>query len=94
MLHRGQRFGQRSVQRDVRGSGMLLKREIEPHTLAIGAHPKHCSRDAPWAFAFRVCSRTLAGVVVAVQSSREVARLARVGRGSSLRLEDVQWATP
>ena len=68
---------------------MLLERELEPHTLAIGAHPEHRSRYAPRAFAFRVCSRTLAGVVVAVQSSREVARLARVGRGPSLRLENV-----
>ena len=69
--------------------GMLLERKLEPHTLAIGAHPKHRSRDAPWAFVFRVRARTLAGVVVAVQSSREIARLARVGRRPALRLENI-----
>jgi hypothetical protein len=70
-------------------SGMLLDRELEPYTLAIGAHPKNSHRDPPRAFAFCVCSRSLAGVVVAMQTSREIARLAGIWRGPALRLEDV-----
>ena len=69
--------------------GMSFQRALEPNTLAIGTHPKHCRRDTPRAFTFCVCARTLAGVVVAVQPSRGIARLASVGRGPVLRLEDV-----
>ena len=69
--------------------GVAFQREFEPHTLAVGAQPKYRRRDAPWAFAFRVGARSLAGAVVAAQAAREVARLAGVGRGLALRLEDV-----
>ena len=69
--------------------GMSFQRTLEPNTVAIGAHTKHCRRDTPRAFTFCVCARTLAGVVVAVQPSRGIARLASVGRGLALRLEDV-----
>ena len=78
---------------EARGAGAIpgvsLQRELEPHTLAVRAQPKHRHRDAPRAFAFRVGARSLAGAVVAAQAAREIARLAGVGRGPSLRLENV-----
>ena len=61
-------------------SGMFLERKFEPHTLTIGAQPKHHCSDPPLAFAFCVRSRTLAEVVVAMQPPCEIARLPRVGR--------------
>jgi hypothetical protein len=69
--------------------GVTFQRALEPHTLAIGAHPKHYRRDMPRAFILCVRSRTLAGVVMAVESSREIACFTSVRRGPALRLKDV-----
>ena len=77
-LHRAEARWTRAV------PGMAFQRALEPHTLAVGAQPKHRRRDTPGPFAFRVRARPLAGVVMAVQASREIARLARVGCGPVL----------
>jgi hypothetical protein len=68
---------------------VALQCALESHTLAVGAQSKHRRRDAPRAFALRVRAGSLAGVVMAVQPARKIARLAGVGCGPAVRLEDV-----
>ena len=70
-------------------AGAVSGGSLKPYALAVGAQSENSSRDAPRSLTFCVGPRTRAGVVVTVKTSRQVAGLARVGRGPPLGGEDV-----